>query len=612
MKLTVTISKYINNNVMFICCWISSSWLITIGWGKWGHYQIDYGREVYLPWRIFEGSILYKDVVSYFGPLSPNFNALMFSLFGVHLWTIQIINLLIMVLLSYLIWKISLKIAPRFNAIILVLTFIYTVGLNNAETLGNYNFMTPYSNDLTHGYLLAFCILLIMSKPTGSWPTSRSILCGALFGLLFLTKSEIFIAMIIATSAAVLLNTVKSLVLLKSNATFTLLFLIGFATPITATLLIMSNHSSLKFAIDSISFMYMLPFNLPNPFKIFYLSESGLDNIIPSIRSILISFLLNALIFTSVWFTGYVASKLKQSQHIFLLITILAALSVTYLYIIPHEIRFLIATRWVSISLPLYIAVFIAIYLIKPIKSQYCSNYFVLIVFIFSFMLITKIILNARLLYYGTLLAFPMLMIYVLAVTLFIPAIHKKNILAFRLSTLSGVVIILLLFSPKVIQSITNFHNAKYFTITTDTGYIAGNDKLLIINDLLLYLTTHVKQSSSLAVLPEGVMINFLLKMPNPTPFINLCPPEWSAFDGHKIEKAYSDNPPNWIILLSRPMREYGEEGFCISYGNTLCEWIQSNYTQVITFGEVPFVRGKSGAILLKNNRYDTTINQQH
>ena len=43
---------------------------------------IDYGREVYVPWRITQGQVLYRDINYFNGPLSPYLDALLFKLFG--------------------------------------------------------------------------------------------------------------------------------------------------------------------------------------------------------------------------------------------------------------------------------------------------------------------------------------------------------------------------------------------------------------------------------------------------------------------------------------------------------------------------------------------------
>ena len=48
--------------------------LLMAGWLRWPDLIIDYGREIYIPWRLSEGGVLYKDVFYYYGPLAQLLN----------------------------------------------------------------------------------------------------------------------------------------------------------------------------------------------------------------------------------------------------------------------------------------------------------------------------------------------------------------------------------------------------------------------------------------------------------------------------------------------------------------------------------------------------------
>ena len=49
-------------------------------WGTWPNVLVDFGRELYVPWRLTEGEVLYRDIAYFTGPLSPYLNALWFRL----------------------------------------------------------------------------------------------------------------------------------------------------------------------------------------------------------------------------------------------------------------------------------------------------------------------------------------------------------------------------------------------------------------------------------------------------------------------------------------------------------------------------------------------------
>ncbi len=44
--------------------------LLAVSWRKWPDPLIDFGRELYLPWRISQGAVFGRDVESLYGPLS--------------------------------------------------------------------------------------------------------------------------------------------------------------------------------------------------------------------------------------------------------------------------------------------------------------------------------------------------------------------------------------------------------------------------------------------------------------------------------------------------------------------------------------------------------------
>ena len=78
-------------------------------WRKWPDLLVDFGRELYLPWRISQGEVLYKDITHSYGPLSQYFHALLFKLFGISYLTIIVSNIVLFVLFLILLYFLILK-----------------------------------------------------------------------------------------------------------------------------------------------------------------------------------------------------------------------------------------------------------------------------------------------------------------------------------------------------------------------------------------------------------------------------------------------------------------------------------------------------------------------
>src|SRR3989337_197721 len=70
---------------LLVVAFVALAWW---SWRKWPDLQYDFGNQLYLPWRLSEGQVLYADIDYKEGPLSQYLNALLFLLFGVSFTTL--------------------------------------------------------------------------------------------------------------------------------------------------------------------------------------------------------------------------------------------------------------------------------------------------------------------------------------------------------------------------------------------------------------------------------------------------------------------------------------------------------------------------------------------
>jgi len=56
--------------------------LAMVSWQKWQDLLVDFGQQVYVPWQLAEGQILYRDIFYIYGPLSSYLHALLFKIIG--------------------------------------------------------------------------------------------------------------------------------------------------------------------------------------------------------------------------------------------------------------------------------------------------------------------------------------------------------------------------------------------------------------------------------------------------------------------------------------------------------------------------------------------------
>ena len=138
-------------------------------WGTWPDVIVDFGRELYTPWQLSEGQVLYRDVAHFNGPLSPYINALWFRLFGVGLRTLVVANLAIFGVLLYLCYSLLVQLGSRTSATLACLVFVFVFAFSRYTIAGNYNYLCPYSHEATHGLTLAvasFYFLALFARQT--------------------------------------------------------------------------------------------------------------------------------------------------------------------------------------------------------------------------------------------------------------------------------------------------------------------------------------------------------------------------------------------------------------------------------------------------------------
>ena len=172
-------------------------------WRKWPDPIVDFGRELYVPWQITRGRVLYRDIASLFGPLSPYINAFWFRLFGVSLTTLVVCNLVIFAGVLAGVYRFVRLCADRMTAAAASLSTLLLFGFAHLVEIGNYNFAAPYSHEATHGLALSLVLLLCLARGVATREPTSWAIGGVCLGLVMLTKPETAVAAVVAVAAAI-------------------------------------------------------------------------------------------------------------------------------------------------------------------------------------------------------------------------------------------------------------------------------------------------------------------------------------------------------------------------------------------------------------------------
>src|SRR6185369_10093471 len=95
---------------------ISLGGMLALTWRTWPEPVIDFGRELYVPWQLAQGKVLYRDIAYFNGPLSPYFDSLIFRIGGASLMSLAWTNIAILVAIVVMLHRLAAWMSDEFTA----------------------------------------------------------------------------------------------------------------------------------------------------------------------------------------------------------------------------------------------------------------------------------------------------------------------------------------------------------------------------------------------------------------------------------------------------------------------------------------------------------------
>jgi hypothetical protein len=571
-------------------------------WRKWPDLINDFGLQLYIPWRLENGAVLYRDL--YYlagGPLSQYYHAALFKMFGASFFTLIVSNLIIVAAMLLLIYRQFRLASDTLTATAIALAIIIAFAFAQYTGVGNYNYLAPYSHEILHSLALSILAVTLLSEWLARGKFFAAPLAGFCAGLVALDKPDIFLALMVTVVAAfALFLTTKKLsnFIVKSLAAF---FLAGLVPLVGFFLFFLKNETwreSLR-----LEFFGWHPIFVRSVVKDpFYQWSLGLDFPLDHVQQIAIQFSVVAVIVIFYAFAFRRLQSLKTAARWTGNILLLLLLFVGAKHF-----------NWMSCgaALPL-LCVTTGIILFLEFQKTPADRavIFPLLWSVFALMLLAKQGVFPRIWHTGFGLAMPA---FVSAVYLFfwrLPAWLAEKFQVPRCPMRAAAVVTLAVACVSLALQSEKFYSLKKQPVGhgADTIIAQGPDgnpvEARTMNLALDWLAKNVPTDATLAALPQGAMLNFLSRHVNPTPSLDWNPTMLAVFGQTNMLAALEKNPPDYIAIVEWTTYEFNLDYFGKEpgYGTDVMAWIKKNYETAALFGSEPLKNGLFGIKILKRN----------
>lgn len=544
------------------------------GWGRLVETQVDFGREVYLAWQLANGKRLYTDLIYYYGPLSPYFNALLFKSLGVSIRCLLLSNLVIAAFIILVLYKLLLDVADGFSAMVACVVFAFFFACPYYLHPSIYNFLCPYSHAATHGLLLGLISVWAAGRLTHSPTLRNACLCGISVGFTFLTKPEPFVAAGIAVLVCAGFSVWQHHLSMRQTRGMLVAGFAGacsvVATAFTALAMVMPLRAA------GLGVLGSWPFIRNQGDKVFHQARMGLNDV-----------------------SGNLLTMLGVIPFYAMTLCVLA------LYIPSRKIRALILSLGcVTLPLILLLGVPDALTVLRPLPIFLCvpalgfSFWLIrhrdavgaqattrrLTITVFAGLLLSRIVLKTTVSTYGFVLAAPGALILIVALLSWVPiwlgASARRIVYT---GAILGVIMYLSLVSLDRFR--VNFRERDQLVGTGSDAFL-GDAHCRFAVPALEAICHRIRPGETLCVIPEGIMINYLSRVESSVPYTCFLPANFEMYGEDKIVKSFQDHPPDYVLLVHRDTREYGPSPFGREYGRELYSWILQRYESVAQQGK--------------------------
>jgi hypothetical protein len=565
-------------------------------WASWPDPVVDAGREVVAATRLAGGAVLYRDVAWFNGPFSAYWNAVWMATLGPSFRTLFLVNLALVAAFTALVYRMLRFDTGVFAAGLGAMMFLTCFAFGQQLDIGNYNWIAPYSHELTHGVMLGGAGLAswVVCVRRNSIRWAR--VWGGATGLVCLTKPETAVAGLcgFAVAAAFLVRRAPD----RRRLVWTACAWLTVPAVAAAALFALALTPRAAVAASLGAWQGLTRDDVTG--LSFYRAVSGLDHPNENLGRLLESFSGWLLVLGTVAAASWtLRARVPAAAYVARTAAVAAAVWSVGLMAQPA-----LGPDDAARALPLVLAVAaVATWVLAWRETRDSAletgagagtrrPWMERVPFVvWALVLLAKTALATRLSHYGFGLALPAVLVVVAGIAGWWPEWCARSGRAAWIARGAALGLTLAVATTQLVVTASHLHR-KTTVVGGGADAVRADARGAFVQKALALLEGRRQPGETLVVLPEGATLNHWSGLANPTPYLNFMPPELLLFGEDRMRAALESAAPTWLVLVHKDTSEYGVPLFGRDYGRSFAPWIAAHYELIDTYGDAPLQPG--------------------
>ena len=599
-------------------------------WGRDCTPLVDTGTQIYTAWRVSAGDVLYRDVAYYNGPLTAYLYGGLFRLTGPSIDAVRWVNLGLIAAMTGLIVATGYRLGGVGQASSLPgqpgrlphaggthfagwgggALFLIAFAFARYYDTNNYNWLLPYSHELTWGLALSLAALHLAW--CRAWPVTSAAAAGLLCGAVLLTKAEVAAAGVGATVLALTCPAATR----RSGAPRTAAVGAGFAGGLsvgpTLAVSLLAREMPFAEAVRGCAGTFLVGGRADVRALPFFAAVSGWDDPLRNaVRAVGAAVLVLGCARVA-WVRSRSGSDSappprRRGAAALAALALVAAAAVSAVAAIPAAFRFVLILTvafgapisfHLGAALPVLAAVIGGALLPRVRRAVRrgggADGELAVRRFTFAALaggLLLKVALNTTVAHYGFALALPATLLCWFAAVDWLPSASLPAAGRGRFAGCAAAAFAAWLTPLLVLQCDHDRAPVKGGSDAPDAFRI-DRSRPEPVAEVAGWLRGHTPDDATVLVLPEGELVNYLARRRTPTRYLKALPPEMHHFGIETVTDAIRSNPPDAVVWVPRDTAEYGVT-LGDGYLDDFVAWVRAEYRVAETF---PYeVRGSGG-----------------